>query len=240
MWEWAAAAGYVAPLFFPAPSLTFTRLANGLADGSLLEHLGATVLRVIVGFVVGTLPAVSLGLIMSRSRRVNVILDPLFGAIHPLPKISLLPLIILLVGVNENSRLIVIALSVFFPLLINTLAGIRQIDPALYDIARTYHAGRVDVVRYLLLPASLPFVLAGARLGLNTALTMAVAVELVFASSGLGTVVLSAWRTMRTENLYAALLLIALLGVGINGLMNLLARWLIPWHHEREREKLPI
>ncbi len=200
-------------------------------------HLATTLVRMFVGFLSGALPALLLGVVMSSSRRLNRVFDPIISAIHPLPKISILPLVILIVGVNEQSRIIIVALSAFFPMLVNTIAGINQIDHAFYDIAHTYNASRFDILYRLILPATLPFLMAGVRLGLNTSLTIAVSVELVFATTGLGTVVLGAWRTMRTESLYAALLLIGLVGIGINTTLNILSRWLIPWHTARSRER---
>jgi len=236
-WEWAAQTELISMLFFPPPSLIFTKLIDGLADGSLLMHLATTLVRMFVGFLGGALPALLLGVVMSSSRRLNRVFDPIISAIHPLPKISILPLVILIVGVNEQSRIIIVALSAFFPMLVNTIAGINQIDHAFYDIAHTYNASRFDILYRLILPATLPFLMAGVRLGLNTSLTIAVSVELVFATTGLGTVVLGAWRTMRTESLYAALLLIGLVGIGINTTLNILSRWLIPWHTARSRER---
>jgi len=236
-WEWAAQTELISMLFFPPPSLILTKLIDGLADGSLLMHLATTLVRMFVGFLSGALPALLLGVVMSSSRRLNRVFDPIISAIHPLPKISILPLVILIVGVNEQSRIIIVALSAFFPMLVNTIAGINQIDHAFYDIAHTYNASRFDILYRLILPATLPFLMAGVRLGLNTSLTIAVSVELVFATTGLGTVVLGAWRTMRTESLYAALLLIGLVGIGINTTLNILSRWLIPWHTARSRER---
>jgi len=231
-WEWSVRAGLASPLFFPAPSsivLTGVRL---LAAGELGRHTAATLYRVLIGFAAGGLAGLVLGLVMGWWPRLRTVVDPLIAAAHPLPKIALLPLIMIFFGIGEISRVMAVGIAAFFPMLINAMAGVRQIHPIHYEVARNYGAGPARVLTRVVIPGSLPLVLVGARLALNSALLVTIAVELISAQEGLGSAIWLAWETLQTEKLYVGLLVIAVLGVLINQLLQLLTRRLVPWQTE--------
>lgn len=233
-WEYAARLGWVSSLFFPAPSSIARTLVELILDGTILSHLVSSVGRLSSGLLLGALPGMAVGLLMGGSARVRSLLDPFVAAMHPIPKIAILPLIMAIFGIGEASRLVVIAVSAFFPMLVNTMAGATQISPSLFDAARNYGARGLQIFGRVLLPGSLPSVLSGFRLALNASLLITVAVELVTAREGLGAMVWLAWETFRLEHLYAGLAIIALLGIGFNILVQWLAYWLVPWHEVRE------
>lgn len=234
-WEAASRAGLVSPLYFPAPSRIAATLAALAADGTLAGHLAVTLGRVGVGFLLGALPALGLGLLAGWLPRVRTAVDPLVAALHPVPKIAFLPLLMLLVGVGELSRLVIVALGSFFPVLINAMAGVRQIGPIPFEVARTCGAGPWLTFRRIVVPGSLPSVLAGVRLGLNRALLLAITVELIGARQGLGAMIWLARETFRTEELYAALFVISALGVGLNASLQRARRRAGPWLDGVER-----
>lgn len=235
LWEAGVRGGRIVPLLFPAPSSILQTTLSSLAGGPLLGALGATLARVAVGIAVGGASGVLLGLLMGWWRPLRVALDPFIAAAYAIPKIAVLPLFLIFFGVGELPKLIIAMLSAFFPVLISTMDGVRQIHPVHFQVADNYGADPVRVVTRVLLPGSLPAVLTGVRLGLNATLLLTVATEMVNGSDGLGALIWRAWETMRTEQLYASLLVILLLGVGANAGLQALASTLIPWQSERQR-----
>lgn len=232
-WEWQVRTGRLSPLFFPAPSAIALTLVQLLISGELATHVGATLSRVFLGFALGGVPGLILGLTMGWSRRLRVVVDPFIAAAHPVPKIAILPLIMIVFGIGETSKVVVVAVASFFPLLINTMAGVRQISPIYFEVAENYGASLIKVFTRVVVPGSLPLVLTGARLALNTALLLTIAVELVVAKEGLGEMIWFAWQTLRIEKLYASLIVTAALGIGFNLTLQRLALHLVPWHEER-------
>jgi NitT/TauT family transport system permease protein len=228
-WEAGVRLGVVPAFFFPAPTAVLGTVLGLAADGTLLPHLGATLARTAAGSVLGCLPAALLGLVMGWSSRVREAVDPLVAALHPLPKIALLPLLMVIFGIGETSRVAAVAIGAFFPMLLATVTAVRQISPQHFEVVRTYGASRLQVLTRVVLPGSLPVMLTGLRLALNVALLITIAVELVTARRGLGNLIWMGWETMRTEHLYAGLVVIAGLGVLLNGVLGALSRWLVPW-----------
>lgn len=231
-WEVLSRTGALPPFFFPPPSVIAATLTRLLLSGELLEHLGATLGRVVSGFLLGGIPAYLIGMWMGCSPKARRILDPFVAAIHPVPKISMLPIIMIVLGVGSTARIAVIALSTFFPLLINTMAGVRQIHPIYFEVARNYGAGRLQTLRKVVIPGSLPFVLAGARVALNVALSLTIAVELITADNGIGKMIWLAWQTLRIEDVYAGVVMAAAIGLGIRAVIQFLTHRLVPWQVE--------
>jgi NitT/TauT family transport system permease protein len=232
IWEWGANTGWIARLFFPAPSVILAVFARQIANGELLIALGYTLARLGLGLMLGALPGLLLGLVMGWSRAVRVVAEPVVAALHPLPKLALLPLVLVIFGIGEQSKIVMIALVAFFPMLINSMSGVQQIDSQTWEVARHYNARGWILLRRVILPGSLPMILAGAKLAVNVALLITVTVEMVTARQGLGATIWLAWQTLRTENLYAALIVIASLGLLTNWILDqLTARW-IPWQSD--------
>jgi NitT/TauT family transport system permease protein len=209
-------------------------LGELLVSGKLAEHLAATLSRVALGCVLGGVPGLVLGLFMGWSRPLRVVVDPFVAAAHPVPKIAILPLVMIVLGIGELSRVVVVAVAAFFPMVISAMAGVRQISPVQFEVAENYGAGLVKVFTRVVLPGSLPLVLAGVRLAFNTALLITIALELVTAQRGLGAMVWLAWQTLRVEELYASVALIATLGIVVSLLLQHLTRRLVPWQADRE------
>ncbi len=234
LWEAADRLGLVSAVFFPPPSVIAATLARMVAHGGLMGEAGVSLGRMGLGFVCGAVPALVLGLMMGRSARLRAAVDPLVASAHPIPKITILPLVMLIFGIGEGSKIFIIALAAFFPVLINTMAGARQISPIHFDVADNYGASSLRTLTRVLLPGSLPMLLSGVRLALNIALLITMAMEMMFATRGLGAVVWRSWQTMRTEEIYATLAMIAALGICMNLVVQALARRLVPWQTERE------
>lgn len=230
-WELCATNGWVSALFFPAPSTIAQTLLKQISSGALLHTALTTLLRLGSGVLLGGGAGLLLGLLLGWSHRLRRLFDPWLAAAHPIPKISLLPFFMIVFGIGETSKLMAIATSTFFPMLVNTLAGVQQIAPIYVEVATNYGANPYKLFTRVLIPASLPFILTGVRLALNTALLLTIAVELISAQNGLGAMIWMAWQTLRVTEFYVALFVTALLGMAISALCKRLEQWLLPWQN---------
>jgi NitT/TauT family transport system permease protein len=232
-WELLGRMGWIPVLFFPAPSLILATLGETAKSGALALHVGATLSRLTLALAWGGGFGLVLGMAMGYSTRLRTVVDPFVAALHPVPKMSLLPLIMLLFGIGWFSKALVVAVSTFFPMTINAMAGVRQIDPRYFDVAKVFGASRWRVFTRVVLPGSLPLVLAGARMALNRALGATIGLELITAETGLGSMLYFAWQTLRTEELYATIFVIGALGYLFRFVTDRLALKLVPWQEDR-------
>lgn len=228
-WELMSRAGWISTLFFPPPSVVLETIARLLASGELTEDLLITITRLLSGFVLGSIAGLSIGILMGWSSSARQIMDPLIAALHPVPKISIFPLIMIIFGIGALSKTLVIAIAAFFPMVINTMAGVRNISPIYFEVAINYGASPSQVFRHVILPGSSPMILAGIRLALNLSLSITTSVELVMGRNGLGAMIWNSWQTLRIEELFAAIFCLAIIGVSIRLMVNYLARKLVPW-----------
>jgi NitT/TauT family transport system permease protein len=228
-WEAASAVGILREAFFPRPSTILVHLARLTTDGTLAGHTAATLVRVGWAFALAALLGVGVGLAMGLWRRFREGLDPVFAVIYPIPSVLFLPLVSFLVPRGEAAAVITIAVTSFFLIAFTTTHGVRQIDGLVVEAATHYGARGWRLFAAVLLPGALPYIFTGLRLGLGYALIVAVAVEIVAASRGLGALLWLSWQVLKVEDMYAAFAVIALLGAGLSwGLAALRAR-LLPW-----------
>lgn len=229
VWEAVVRLNLLSRFYFPPPTAVLQGVVDLARGGQLAEHGFATLYRLAFGLVMGGALGILVGVAMGRSRTFRRLADPLVSALYPIPKIAILPLVMVFLGIGETSKVFVIAIAAFFPLLISTLTGVRQIPDIYFEVASNYGTGRMGLLKRVILPASLPTVLAGLRIALNSAIHVTIAVEIVSAVRGLGALVWLSWEILRIEQLYATLLVIALLGILSTWGIDLLTRRLIPW-----------
>jgi 1,4-dihydroxy-2-naphthoate octaprenyltransferase len=239
LWEVLARAGLIDMRFFSMPSEVFARLLALIEDGSLLANTAITLRRVAVGFVLATVPAVILGVVMGVSGIARALFAPLVNALYPVPKIALVPMVVLLLGISEAAKYAIVVISVFFLVSINTAAGVRNLDARYFDIARNNGASRWDLIWTVALPGALPSILTGVSLGLGFALTVIVGTELLLPRGGLGAMIWAAYQVYDIPTILAALIVVALLGYGASWLMDELERQLVPWKQERQAQPMP-
>lgn len=232
LWEVAARAGWISALFFPPPSEITLTLVRMLGSAGFWAALGSTLLRLAAGVLIGGGAGLMLGWLMGVNRPLQVALAPLVAALHPLPKLAIFPIVLVILGIGESSKVALVALTAFFPMLLNTLAGVQQIDPTYWEVAANYGATGGKMLRRVVLPGSLPMTLTGLRLAVNGALVVTIAIEMLSARQGLGATIWLAWQTLRTENLYATLLVIGALGVLLSALLDVLTKSLVPWYRQ--------
>lgn len=233
VWELAALAGLVDTRFFPAPSAIFESLVEVTRSGELFGHLGISLVRIVVGFILGAIPGILIGLLMGLSPLTRAILQPLVQATFPIPKVAILPLLILIFGLGEMSKYAIIAISVVYLVLINTHEGVRDISPIYIDVGQNFGASGWMRFFDIALPGALPQILTGLRLGMGVALLVIVAAEFVGAKAGIGFMIWNSWQIFAVEKMYVGLLITALLGFGAAALATLLERLLIPWRTTR-------
>ena len=228
-WQTLVAVGVLDPLFFPPPSALVAAAGSLVKSGELGKHLQATVSRLLVGFLLGSLIGLICGVLMGAVEGVRKSIEPIVSALNATPKLSLLPMLMLLLGVGESPRTVLIAAGCFVMLAIHGLDAVRGISPGYLDLARNYGASPAMVFRKVYLPASLPQVFTGLRIALGRALTVTIALELVSCPDGIGSMIWMAWQTFSTERLYVGVITAALLGALCHNWLARLERRLIPW-----------
>jgi NitT/TauT family transport system permease protein len=229
IWEVAARTKQIDTRFFPAPTDIF-RTAGALAQsGELWTNVSVSLQRIAIGFVIGAVPGIIIGLAMGLFSPVRAFVQPLIDGTFPIPKIAILPLFIMIFGIGEESKYAIIAVAVVYLVLINTVAGVRNIDRIYLDVGKNYHASRLMMFTDIALPGALPLIMAGLRIAMGIALLVIVSAEFVGAKSGIGYMIWSSWQVFQVEKMYVGLLVSALLGFGTAFLLGLLERALIPW-----------
>lgn len=235
VWEMLVALGWLDRRFFPPPSTVIAEFARLARSGELWTHLGASLGRIAVGFTLGGLAGLAVGTAMGLSRFVRAALNPIVGAIMPIPKIALLPLILLLFGLGETSKYVTIAIAVFFYLVINTMAGVLNIDRIYWDVGKNFRASRMRVFRTIAFPGALPMIFAGLRLAWGVSLLVLVAAEFVGARSGIGFLIWRSWQVFEIEPMFVGLTVIGALGWLSFTILDELERHLIPWQTARQK-----
>jgi ABC-type nitrate/sulfonate/bicarbonate transport system permease component len=232
LWEGLVQARILDRRFFPAPS-SIVGTFMSLAQTSLPGHIGISLSRAAVGFLIGAVPAILLGVLMGLVPLVRAALQPIVGALFAVPKVAILPLVMLMFGLGEQSKWAIIAIAVFFQVLISTTAGVANIDRIYLDVGRNFGAGRLATLWTIALPGALPVIFAGIRLGWGVSLLLLVTAEMVAAKSGLGYLIWQSWQTFSIEEMYVGLVTIATLGMFSFWLLDVLEGWLIPWRGRR-------
>jgi NitT/TauT family transport system permease protein len=229
LWELVVRIHLLDARFFPAPSSIVGDFIDFLTSGELFSNTVTTLERVLIGFAIGAIPGVAIGLLVGVNRMVRAVLDPIVALLYPIPKIAILPLILLIFGIGESSKYAIVAIGVFFIMLINTAAGVRQIEPIYLDVARSFQITRRTFYLRVLLPGAMTNVFAGIKLSIGIAIVLAVAAEFTAAKSGLGFQIWNAWQTLQVERMYVALVMVSVLGYALTLAGNALENLFVPW-----------
>lgn len=229
LWEAAVRTTLLDWRFFPAPSSILGTFSAMLASGELLPHVAVSLKRVFLGFLFGAVPGVALGLAMGLSRWVRATLNPLIAATYPIPKSTIVPLVMLIFGLGDASKVALVAIGVFYLVLINTMAGVMNIEPIYLEVGRNFGARRLQFFLTVALPGALPLIFTGLRLGMGIGLILIVVAELVGARSGIGYLIWQAWSIFAVERMYVGLVVIAILGWLTALVLDGAERLLVPW-----------
>jgi ABC-type nitrate/sulfonate/bicarbonate transport system permease component len=236
-WEVFVRVRGIAPIYLPAPSAIAVYLWRMIIDGTMAYNLGVTLLRIFAGFAVAAVTGVALGVLMGMSRIVAAIADVWIAALYPLPKISLIPLLIIWLGTGEAYRIVISAVTAFFPIVISTYAGIRQTDRGLIKAAQDLGANARQIQLKVVIPAAVPAIFAGLHLGMGVTIILIVAAEMIGGSSqsGMGYLLINAGQVMETEKVFASLVVLAVVGAVVIKLQQWTDRWIAPWAHRDDR-----
>ncbi|TDA70401.1 MAG: ABC transporter permease [Clostridia bacterium] len=227
---WALAAAVSNPAF-PGPLPAADALARLLVAGELAAHLAASAWRVLASLAVSLVLAVPLGLVLGRKQAWDRVLAPAVYLLYPVPKIVLLPLIMVLAGIGEVAKITVIFLVIFFQLLVTTRDAARAIPVPTVLSVKSLGAGEGDIYRHVVIPACLPAILTGVRISLGTAISVLFFAETVAGTSGLGYAILDAWHRAAYSQMFAAILAMSLLGLSFYYIIDLLERWWCRWQY---------
>jgi NitT/TauT family transport system permease protein len=251
LWQASAMLGWVNPQVLPSPAAVvhkwfeyllplqpYDRAAGSwLAwafSGELVGDTFSSMYRVVVGFVVGAGLALPLGLVMGSSKRMYAWFNPLMQVLRPIPPIAYIPLAILWFGLGNAPAVFLIALGAFFPVLMNTIAGVRQVDGIYIRAARNLGVGQHTMFVRVMLPAAVPYILSGVRIGIGTAFIVVIVSEMIAVNNGLGFRILEAREYFWSDKIIAGMISIGLLGLLIDVAMNKLNNHLLRWHRGLE------
>lgn len=237
IWELAARRGLISPQVMPAPSRVFQTGYELLASGELLVHLSASMMRAAIGFVIGGLLGFGLGVVTGFSPLAHALLDRSIQMLRAIPFLALLPLVIIWFGVDEGGKIFLVSLAVLFPIYINTVLGIRQIDPKLLELAKVTGLSRPEIVRRIILPGAMPSVLTGVRYSLASAWLALVIAETLATTKGIGFLAMDAREFLQTDVILLTILTYAVIGVMADVLARVLENRLLGWHPNYARER---
>jgi NitT/TauT family transport system permease protein len=229
LWEIGARTGFLDARILPPPTAVAVTIWEMIINEQLLQQTGVTALRFFVGMIVGTVPGILLGLTMGLFRPVRVALNPLVAILYPVPRIALFPLVLILVGLNETSNIIMIAIGPFFTMLITAMGAVINVEPIYRDVARNFGVKPRQLYFTVTLPAVLPAIMSGVLVSLGLALLGTVAVEFLVSTKGLGYVIWNSWQVLSLKQSMAGLVVAAILGAATYIAMDWLERWIIPW-----------
>ncbi len=229
LWQVADSLGLISTLFLPSPANIGIALYHLAISGELWKHLSASLTRLAIGWIVGTVFGIGLGLAIGlsswwRSPGMSVV-----SALFPIPKIALVPLFIIWFGIGEGSKIVTLAFGVFFPTVITTAGGVDNVPRSLIRMAQSFGLSHAAIVRKIVLPAVLPTILSSFRVTASIAIVLLVAAEMIGADRGIGAFVLSAGNLYDTDNLLAGIVVLSLLGLVVAWVIGLLERMLLAW-----------
>lgn len=232
IWEFLAHINAIDIRLFSSPYLITKAFLPLFFSGELLYHTAISVQRILIGFVVGALPGILIGIAMGLSPLVRSSLEPMINATYPIPKLALMPLILLIFGLGETSKIFTIAIGVFYLVAINTLTGVLNIDKIYLDVARSFGANRKNFYLTVALPGALPMIFAGLKLGMGMALILIVAAELSAAQAGVGWMIWRAYDMFDIERMFVALIMLSILGYIFSLVLDWLERLALPWKRQ--------
>lgn len=250
LWEACSRAGLFSVVVMPAPSAVAVKwwaylmppqppeagqsTLTWLLSGEMLHDAYSSLFRVIAGFLIGAGLALPLGLMMGASKRVYALFNPLMQILRPIPPIAYIPLAILWFGLGNPPSFFLIAIGAFFPVLMNTIAGVRQVDGIFLRAARNLGVNQWTMFTRVILPAATPYILAGVRIGIGTAFIVVIVSEMIAVNDGLGFRILEAREFMWSDKIIAGMITIGLLGLAIDTAVSRLNNHLLRWHRGLE------
>ncbi len=229
IWQWASGSGFISQADLPSPLSILQAGVQMAQSGDLWSNVSASLIRIGLGYLIGALSGVVFGLWLGFFRISERIGIPVATALYPIPKLAIIPLIILWIGIGEASKILVIAAEVLFPVLFSTYTAVRNTDPMLVKAAVSFGAKRMTLIAKVILPAALPQIFSGLRIGAGLSLLVLVAAEMIGAQHGIGAMILSYSSLMETQNVLVGVVILSALGLIITKGLAYLESKLLPW-----------
>jgi len=228
-WELSTRFGLLDGRFFPAPSSIFHHLIFNSPDEGIFQDIQASLSRVFWGYISGCTLGISVGIAMGLNTYIRTAFFPLVAISYPIPKIAVLPLIMLIFGIGELSKIMVVAIGSFFLVLMNTLHGVESLAKIYHDVSSVYRIKPTSRIFRIVIPGALPAIFTGLRLAIGYSLVIVVAAEFSGADAGIGYLIWQSWETFSIKSMYAGIFVISALGFLFAISLDLLERWLVPW-----------
>ncbi|MGG6178835.1 taurine ABC transporter permease TauC [Pantoea allii] len=239
IWWSVTALGLIAPLFLPSPQQVVRKLLlvagpQGFMDATLWQHLAASLTRMLIALTAAAAIGIPVGMAMGINPVVRALIDPLIELYRPVPPLAHLPLMVIWFGIGETSKILLIFLAIFAPVVLSTVAGVRNAQQVRLRAAASLGANRWQQLRWVILPGALPEILTGLRIGLGVGWSTLVAAELIAATRGLGFMVQSAGEFLATDVVLAGIAVIAVVAFSLELSLRALQRHLTPWNGEQK------
>ena len=229
IWEVAPRAGLADPVFLPPFHEVFSAFVELITSGEIFTHLEASLVRAGVGFILAVVVAIPLGLVIGWNQRVAQFLNPILELFRNTAALALLPVFILILGIGESSKIALVAYACSFPILLTTISAVKQVDPLLVKAARSLGLSAVSLFGKVVLPAAVPTIFTGVRMAGSASILVLIAAEMMGAKAGLGYLITYTQYNFQTAKMYAGIVVIALLGLTVNGLLLALQRRFSRW-----------
>jgi NitT/TauT family transport system permease protein/sulfonate transport system permease protein len=228
-WQLAAITDTIDSRLFPAPSTIWSQGVAMVQDGTLQAALGVSLRRIGLGLALGVVTGVGAGLAMGVSSYLRAAFEPLLSSFYTVPKLALLPLLLIIFGVGEEPIIIIIGMTVFFFMWISTMAAVMAVPDGYREVSRSFGSSRWAHFRHVLLPASLPQMLVALRIATGVAVLVVVGVEFVASSDGIGQLIWYSWTLLLTAQMYVGIVCVAIMGVVLTSVVKFLSRRVVPW-----------
>jgi NitT/TauT family transport system permease protein len=229
LWQLLLMAGLGDRRFIPAPTDIAVKFWELVANGELATHVGVTLYRVFAGFFAGVIPAVAMGLLMAMFKPVRIFFDPLIAVIFPIPKVALMPLLLLAFGFGDASKIALVAIAVFSPVIVNTYVGAANIEKIYWDVAKNYGASQTVLFTRVVFFGALPTIFAGLRIAMAVSFIVLVAAEFVASKTGIGYLIWNSWELLQVDIMFVGIVAVGILGLITSVLMQEIERKVIPW-----------
>lgn len=229
-WEYLSRNGYIKVLILPSPSDILIAYMDLIKSGRLFDNLWISISRVGQGYMVGAALGLIVGIIVGLFKRIEIAVSIVLGFLRPIPIIAWMPVLILWMGIDEGSKVAVIAIGSFWPVLINVISGIRSVDKKYLEVANIFEKNKFQILLSVVLPSALPSIFTGLRLGIGIAWMCVVGAELIASASGIGYLIMYSREMLQPDIMFAGVFSIGLIGLLIDNGLELLEKRLLKWH----------
>lgn len=239
MWDWASRTGILNPIFFPPPSEVWSTGVSLAWEGTLQHHLWLSLQRVFYGYLLGVTAGMFVGIMMGTFRSIRAGLDGLLTALYMVPKLAILPLLLLIFGLGEEPKVLMIAITIFFFQWLTTMAAFIGVPQGYGDAARSFGANRLQRFVHVDFQAALPSIFVALRLNVGVAMLVVVSVEFIQSSNGIGWLIWNSWTLLATRQMYAGIVVVSVTGVLLTMAVRFMGRLAAPWSTGDDRDGSP-